>query len=216
MKQFVWIILGLLSFLATAWAQQEVIDKDAVVRMVKAGIGDDVIVAVIRTAKKVDFTVTENSVVALKEAGVSQAIIKVLVERQATATEAPQPAPVGPERQILKPASDPPSSPPPVDRPRFPAIFAEEVTSEGVVITSSETLLEAIKTLNKKKMQVVTVRDRADYILRITRELGKKSWRKDVKVVLSDRAGTVVYANSTRSIGGAMGDVADFILRRQQ
>jgi hypothetical protein len=216
MKQFVWIILGLLSFLATAWAQQEVIGNDAVVRMVKAGIGDDVIIAVIRTAKKVDFTVTENSVVALKEAGVSQAIIKVLVERQATATEAPQPAPVGPERQILKPASDPPPSPPPVDRPRFPAIFAEEVTSEGVVITSSETLLEAIKTLNKKKMQVVTVRDRADYVLRITRELGKKSWRKDVKVVLSDRAGSVVYANSTRSVGGAMGDIADFILKRQQ
>ena len=216
MKQFVWIILGLLSFLATAGAQQEVINQDAVVRMVKAGIGDDVIIAVIRTAKKVDFTVTENSVVALKEAGVSQAIIKVLVERQAAATEAPQPAPVGPERQTLKPASDPPPSPPSGDRPRFPAIFAEEVTPDGQMITSSETLLEAIKTLNKKKMQVVTVRDRADYVLRITRELGKKSWRKDVKVVLSDRAGTVVYANSTRSIGGAMGDVADFILRRQQ
>jgi hypothetical protein len=214
MKQFVCIILGLLFFLATAWAQQEVIGQDAVVRMVKAGIGDDVIIAVIRTAKKVDFTVTENSVVALKEAGVSQAIIKVLVERQATATEAPQPAPVGPERPVLKPASDPPS-PPPGDRPRFPAIFAEEFTPDGQVLTSSETLLEAVKTLHKKKMQVVTVRDRADYFLRVTRVLGKKSYRKDVKVVLSDRAGSVLYANSTRSIGGAMGDVADFILKRQ-
>ncbi len=215
MKQLLWIPLGLFLLSVVGPAQEEVVDKDWVIRMVKGGIGDDVIIPMIRAAKKLDINLTGDSVLAMKEAGVSPAVLKALVERRAALTEAPQPAAAAPERPLLKSASGPSSSLA-SDLPRLPVIFIEEVTADGQVVTSSETLTEAIKTLHKKNMQVVTVRDRADYLLRITREQGKKSWRKDVKVVLSDRAGTVVYANSTRSIGGAAGDVADFILKRGQ
>jgi hypothetical protein len=92
-----------------------------------------------------------------------------------------------------------------------PAIYVEEVSSQGGVVASSDTALEAIKTLQEKHIRVVTIKDKADFILQVTRQLGKKSWKKDTKLVLSNRNGEVVLAKSTRTVGGAMGDVVDYI-----
>lgn len=60
-------------------------------------------------------------------------------------------------------------------------------------------------------MHVVTLKDKADYVLQITRQRGKHAWQKDTKIALSNRNGDVVLAKSTRSVGSAMGDVADYV-----
>src|SRR5437016_3083062 len=91
-----------------------------------------------------------------------------------------------------------------------PAIFVEEVSSSGGVVASSDTALEAIKTLSEKHIRVVTIKEKADFVLQVTRQLGKKSWKKDTKLVLSNRDGEVVLAKSTRTVGGGMGDVVDY------
>jgi len=92
-----------------------------------------------------------------------------------------------------------------------PAIYVEEVSSSGGIVASSDTALEAIKTLQEKHIRVVTIKEKADFILQVTRQLGKKSWSKDTKVVLSSREGDVVLAKSARSIGGAIGEVAEYV-----
>lgn len=97
-----------------------------------------------------------------------------------------------------------------------PAVYVEEVSSAGGRNASSDTALEAIKTLQSKHIRVVTIKEKADYVLEITRQLGKKRWAKDTKFVLSTRDGDVVLAKSTRSIGGSMGDVADYIHKHSE
>jgi hypothetical protein len=92
-----------------------------------------------------------------------------------------------------------------------PAIFVEEVSTTGSIVASSDTALEAIKTLSEKHIRVVTIKDKADFVLQVTRQLGKKSWKKDTKFVLSNRDGEVVLAKSTRTVGGGMGDVVDYL-----
>jgi hypothetical protein len=97
-----------------------------------------------------------------------------------------------------------------------PAVYVEEVSSGGGVMASSDTALEAIKTLQQKGIRVVTIKEKADFVLQIVRQLGKKSWKKDTKVVLANREGEVVFTNSTRSVGGGVGDVADFIRKQSE
>lgn len=92
-----------------------------------------------------------------------------------------------------------------------PAVYVEEVSTLGSISASSDTALELIKTLQKKGVRVVTIKEKADYVVQITRQLGKKSWSKDTKLVVSNRDGEVVLANSTRSVGGAADDIAEYI-----
>jgi hypothetical protein len=97
-----------------------------------------------------------------------------------------------------------------------PALYVEEVSSGGTIMASSDTALECMKTLQKKGIRVVTIKEKADFVVQITRQLGKKSWSKDTKLVMSNRDGEVVLANSTRSIGGAADDIAEYIRKRNQ
>jgi hypothetical protein len=97
-----------------------------------------------------------------------------------------------------------------------PAVFVEEVSSSGGTVASSDTALEAMKTLSEKHIRVVTIKEKADFVLQVTRQLGKKSWKKDTKLVLSNREGEVVLAKSTRTVGGGMGDVVDYLHKQSE
>lgn len=97
-----------------------------------------------------------------------------------------------------------------------PAVYVEEVSSSGGMMASSDTALEAIKTLQQKGIRVVTIKEKADFVLQIVRQLGKKSWKKDTKVVLANKEGEVVFSNSTRTVGGGVGDIADYIKKHSE
>lgn len=96
------------------------------------------------------------------------------------------------------------------------AVYVQEVSSSGGIIASSDTQLETIKTLREKGVRVVTDKDQADFILMVTRRLGKQVWRKDTKIVLSNRQGEVVLAKSARSIGGIADQVAQYLKKRSE
>ena len=102
------------------------------------------------------------------------------------------------------------------EKASLPAIYVEDGSNSGGRDVASDTALEAMQTLQKKGMRVVTIKEKADYTLKITRQLGKRSVRKDTKFVLSNREGEVVLTNSTRSVGGAVGDVVHYIRKHQQ
>jgi len=208
--------LLLLLLTSTLLAQtKKPLTNDDVLQMVKAGFEEAMIVKAIK-ANETAFDTSVEGLLALKNAGVSQVIIEAMLDAEAK-KKAPSPAANAASGSAAPPA--PPAKPQKEERsqgPALPVIYVEEVSSQGGIVASSDTSLEAIKTLQEKGMRVVTIKEKADYILQVTRQLGKKSWGKDVKIVLSNREGEVVLAKSTRSVGGAMGDVADYIRRKHE
>jgi tetratricopeptide (TPR) repeat protein len=70
----------------------EVLTNDAVVAMVKAGLGDDVIITKIR-ATPGRYDLTTQGIIALKNAGVSDRLIHVMLAAPASTPGAPTPAP---------------------------------------------------------------------------------------------------------------------------
>lgn len=215
------LTLGLLSLalaISVAFAQTKPLTNEDIVQMTKAGFDDQTIVKAIH-ANEPAFDTSAGALLALKNNGVSKPVIDAMLEEQAKGT-APNPnaspLPVG--QHLVAPATEPSAGPAARRDQKLvnPAIYVEEVSSQGGVVASSDTALEAIKTLQEKHIRVVTIKDKADFILQVTRQLGKKSWKKDTKVVLSDRNGEVVLAKSTRSVGGAMGDIVDYVRKRSE
>jgi hypothetical protein len=190
-------------------SQNKPLTNDDVIQMVKGGLDDETIIKAVQ-ANDSAFDTSPQALVALKNAGVTKPVVDAMLDAEAKKN--------GRGLDIKSVSAKETSTPTPaldtrVHDPKAvdPAIYVEEVSSQGGVVASSDTALEAIKTLQDKHIRVVTVKDRADYILQVTRQLGKKSWKKDTKLVLSNKDGDVVLAKSTRTVGGGMGDVVDYI-----
>jgi hypothetical protein len=198
-------------------AQKKSMRNEDIIQMTKAEFDEGTIIKAIETNEPA-FDVSVDALIALKNNGVKQKVISAMLERASrqkspaatTPNQPPDESPSPPARRVLGDKEKP------AINSHLPTIYVEEVSSEGSTMASSDTTLEAMKTLQQKGMNIVTHRDKADYILQITRLLGKKGWRKDTKLVLSDREGKVVYANSTRTVGGAMGDVVDHVRKHHE
>ena len=89
-----------------------------VIKMVKAGLGESLVIASIKQAEKRAFTFNADSLIELKAAGVSENIIHIMLDPAA----APAPAPAPP---VAKPAAPPEPAPPAV-------LDASPVTEIGV------------------------------------------------------------------------------------
>jgi hypothetical protein len=70
---------------ATTWvtAQEKPLDNAELVKLTKAEMGDDVIIAKIKSAKEVAFATGTDDLVKLREAGVSKAVITAMLDRVA-------------------------------------------------------------------------------------------------------------------------------------
>lgn len=66
-----------------------------VVRLCKLGLGDDIVIAKINQAPEVQFQLDVDSLAALKEQGVSKAVIEAMLKRSSAAPTAPEPRPGG-------------------------------------------------------------------------------------------------------------------------
>jgi len=202
-----------------AFAQtKKVLANDDVVQMVKAGFDEDTIINAIK-ANDTTLDVSVQALMDLKNAGVGKKVIDAMLDAEARkkpTASAPQASPDSASTSAASMSGRPKGENEARGGPAGPAIYVEEVSSSGGIVASSDTALEAIKTLQEKRIRVVTIREKADYVLQITRQLGKKSWKKDTKVVLSNREGEVVFTNSTRTIGGAMDGVAGYIHKKHE
>jgi hypothetical protein len=74
-----------------AWAQQA-LDNDSITKMVKSGLSDDTIVSMIQSQPGA-YTVTPDSMIALKQSGVSDKVLAAMAGKGATPAPAPAPAP---------------------------------------------------------------------------------------------------------------------------
>ena len=95
-----------------AVAAQQVMNNDAVVKMVKAGLSDDVIVATINSSPGT-YDTTANGLIALKQAGVSDKVLAAVVARNAAPAPPPAAPPVAPTSQPAPDMTTPPAPPAP-------------------------------------------------------------------------------------------------------
>ena len=103
-----WVAAALLA--VATWAQTA-LTNDAVVKMVKAGLGDDIVVSTIK-AQPGKYATGADDLIALKTAGVSDKVIGAMVEKAAGGSTAPAPAAQPAAANPLAPAAA--AGPPPV------------------------------------------------------------------------------------------------------
>jgi hypothetical protein len=84
------IAAGLTLFLTLCLAQT-VLTNDAILKMAKAGLGEDILVSTIK-AQPGSYTTTPDDLIALKGAGVSDKVLAAMIEKAAAGGGAPMPA----------------------------------------------------------------------------------------------------------------------------
>src|ERR1700733_14741524 len=89
-RRWGWMAFAVVVLTGIALAQS-VLDNAAVVKMVKAGLGDDTIVSMINTQPG-NYTVTPDAMIQLKQAGVSEKVINAMIAK-ASGAPAPVAAP---------------------------------------------------------------------------------------------------------------------------
>src|ERR1017187_6837438 len=72
----------LLFVLALAAAAQQVLSNDDVVKMIKSGISEDVVLSMVKT-QPAQYTLTPDELIALKSAGVPNRVVAAMVEKSA-------------------------------------------------------------------------------------------------------------------------------------
>jgi hypothetical protein len=85
---------------------QQTLNNDAVVKLVKAGLSDDLIISTI-TAQTGVYDTSTDGLIALKSAGVSDKVVSAMVAKDV----APAPVPAPPPIPIANPAAVPPPAP---------------------------------------------------------------------------------------------------------
>ena len=118
-----WILafaLGVIAFGQTA------LTNDTIIKMVRAGLGEDVVISTI-TSQPAKFATSPDDLIALKGAGVSDRVIGVMVERMVAINSAPAPA--------AGPATPGPVSPTPAGAGTGPA----PVNEVGVYFLKGDT-----------------------------------------------------------------------------
>ena len=92
MKSSPSILVALLLLLCIALVAQSVLTNDAIVKMTKAGLSEDIIVSTVGS-QPAKFSTSADDLIALKKAGVSDKVIGAMMTK-GSATAAPTPAPV--------------------------------------------------------------------------------------------------------------------------
>jgi hypothetical protein len=101
-KSFIAVVLFVFASLLIA---QQALNNDSVVKLVKAGLADDVIVSTIN-ASPGTYDTSANALIALKTAGVSDKVVSAIVVKSAGGTTAPAPVAVAPGGPVLPPGID--------------------------------------------------------------------------------------------------------------
>src|ERR1039458_8211831 len=161
------LALVFLAFCPLLVAQQS-LSNDAVIKLVKAGLSDDLIVSTIN-AQPGTYDTSTDGLIALKTAGVSDKVVSAIVLKASGAAQPapppiPPPPPMPPQVPVVasEQAASEPEAPPSADasaRPSGqPRIFVKADPDFGVALSAA---------LNKKHAPAIVVLDErsAEYVL---------------------------------------------------
>src|SRR6266700_385863 len=93
MKRLVGILILALTVVAVA-QEQQTLNNDSILKMVQAGLGEDLIVTAVRTQPG-KYSVNPDELIRLKQAGVSERILTAMLSKGSGATPS-APVPSGP------------------------------------------------------------------------------------------------------------------------
>jgi hypothetical protein len=179
---------------------EEVMTNETVIRMVKAGLSPNIIIAKIKTSKT-RFDTSDAALIKLAEAKVPNEVIAAMMEAQ----------PPADNRDASK------TQPPLPNQSGLPVLYIAEETSSGIQGTT-DVVLEAIKTFREKVPGIRITRDRnqAEYTVLITRRERWNPLVRDTKIAIVNRKDEVIFSRSARSVGGAIDAVIRFFRGQEQ
>lgn len=115
--------IAVLCFVGAALAiAQTALTNDSVIKMVRGGLSDDVVVNTIK-AQPAEYSTTPDSLIALKSAGVSDKVIGAMVDRMAASSAGPTNNSGADDKAVVYVYRNRNSSGPP---PNSPSVFCDE------------------------------------------------------------------------------------------
>ena len=112
------MIVAALALLAAVCMAQAVLTNDTILKMAKAGLGEEILLSTIK-AQPGRYGTTPDDLIALKGAGVSDKVIAAMIEKASSGASAPAPAgapvPAGATGNPLAAAAPPKAAPGPVN-----------------------------------------------------------------------------------------------------
>jgi hypothetical protein len=238
MRRSIVCIAFLLSIISAMVNAQEPLTNETVVKLVKAGIGDDTIVGMVNQQQG-KYALSANDIIALKNGGVSDKIMSAMIVRNG----ASKVQPTSDVATRVKSSSElVPSSAVANDPTPTVATSATDGRTR-VFVTDSQSweirggwsaagnnrswggsgyqaggarpqTAEIIKTFNQRCPAVTITNNvqRADFAVTLDHEGGKGYARRHNKIVVFNREGDAIFSDSTRALGNSVKDACEAIL----
>jgi len=222
---------------AACLCAQEILTSETILKLVKAGVGDDVIVGMVNQQFG-RYVLSADAIITLKTAGVSDRVISAMIVRSGG-------GPVTPTSNTVT-ASIAPSTPPQPTTNNQPAHPDDEKTRVYVSDSQSWEMrggwaagghrnadgtgswggagierggarpqtAEIIKTFNQRCPGVTITNNvaKADFAVILDHEGGKGLARRRNKIVVFNRDGDDIFSDSTRAVGSSVKDACQAIL----
>ena len=209
---------------------QTVLTNDSILKLVKAGMGEEVILSMIGSQSG-QYSLSTDNLIALKQAGASDKVIAAMVNQNAKhipagisgSVDAPRPLPT----PIVNPATEQTSNSTQSARIfitdsnswEISGSFAAASNRNGggasghVAGGARPQTVEVIKTFGERCPGLTVTMDRAQaqFIVLFDHEGGKGYVRKDNKIAVFRASGDLLFSHSTRSLGNAVKDVCEAI-----
>jgi hypothetical protein len=176
------------------------ITNETIIKLSKAGLGDDVIIGMINNQPG-QYSVTPNAVIALKEAGVSDNVLAAIVSRPGGTLVVAIPAAAAERSKVYVSDSNSWSV--------SGGFSASNGSAAGHLSGgASPQTVEIIKTFGQRCPDVIVTMDRsqAGYVVLFDREGGKGVALRRDKIAVFKKGGDVLFSGSTRSVGSAVQD----------
>jgi hypothetical protein len=210
---------------ATPTQSAETFNNDSILKLVKAGMSEDVILSMVSNQPG-QYTLSTDNLIALKQAGVSDKVISAMVNRNKGVPGAGQQISAGtpppPLTPVVSPAGEQAENSAGTARMFITDSNSWEI-SGGFSAAANRNggaaagrfaggarpqTVEVIKTFGERCPGVVITMDKtqAQYIVLFDHEGGKGYARKDNKIAVFRAGGDLLYSGSTRSLGNAVKD----------
>jgi hypothetical protein len=223
--------------LAVCLCAQEILNNDIILKLVKAGVGDDVVVSMV-SQQAGRYLLSADAIIALKTAGVSDRVISAMIVKNGGASVAPVPnaanGSTAPSPQP-QPAANYQPTHPNDGKTRVYISDSQSWEMRGGWAAGGHTnangsgswggggytaggarpqTAEIMKTFNQRCPSVTITNNpsKADFAVILDHEGGKGYARRHNKIVVFNRDGDDIFSDSTRAVGSSVKDACQAIL----
>lgn len=191
-----WLVVSLLVFCSVLVAQQT-LNNDAIVKMVQAGLSDDLIVTTINSQAG-SYDASTDGIIALKKAGVSDKVVSAIVQKASSVPARPNASTSAPSGAV---AAIPPSAQP-ENKPR---VFLQSASKGNQWNAVRDQSMEMSKDFEKDcdGVRVTINQSAADYTVVLNHI--EHGFARDNQIQIANKDGDLI--SRTKEGGSIRGDV---------